>query len=715
MDNFEIKKIDEIYHRYGYDISEEGGVRIYKYTRGRYLGVDIFDYSNSNMSEKIRDEYAKLGYAVLIRNYKTYEEAELELFASLFNVVHFKKLVNLQYNDFRSRQSLSLSVPYEYIKCNYNCMRYDEEGYPIFEVQQEGYSVVNQVADLVFEETNKSLFVIIEAAAGYGKTCSSYELLNALNSRDDKIIPMYIELSRNREARIFKHILLNEIDLQFQHSITSENVIYEIKQGRIPLIIDGFDELLSKDISKDDKQLRDAESMLSTIVELLDSKAKIIITSRRTAIFDREEFFEWMQNSSIKYNVARYSLSTPNILDWLSQEQIDMLDQYNFPIQNISNPVLLSYIRHLQLDELQQLLSNDMAIIDTYFDFLLKRERTRQTFSFTNEEQLRIIRKLVRIMTEFDIKSEKKSFIKEIIKEYNKELLENYIKNSKITPKPTIDELSDTLSNHALLDRKKNDEIGFINEFIFGLLIGQNLLLGKYQEHSPETYTAIISQDFATLAVSSYISKSKYDKEKLWDIFNNKSFKYNADFNIYKDISLLGNVSNNYVDSSITNMEMKDIKFLETCSFKNFVFSDCVFRHCNFSFSIIFNNSGFVNCRFFDCIWEPNNRVQENYQAFFSGCSDNNGFVQQYDNNIINEDLTEETPLEKLILEYFIRDGRKYKDMVNLSKIREDFSDRKKLFDKVINHMENIKLLALNGGKCFLLKNAINYYRENFL
>lgn len=35
-------------------------------------------------------------------------------------------------------------------------------------------------------------------------------------------------------------------------------------------------------------------------------------------------------------------------------------------------------------------------------------------------------------------------------------------------------------------------------------------------------------------------------------------------------------------------------------------------------------------------------------------------------------------PIEQLILEYFIRDGRKYKDMVNLSKMRADFSDRKK-------------------------------------
>ena len=52
-------------------------------------------------------------------------------------------------------------------------MRYDEDGFPIFENSQNGDSVVEQVANLVFKMTDKPLFVIIEAAAGFGKTCSS--------------------------------------------------------------------------------------------------------------------------------------------------------------------------------------------------------------------------------------------------------------------------------------------------------------------------------------------------------------------------------------------------------------------------------------------------------------------------------------------------------------------------------------------------------------
>lgn len=119
------------------------------------------------------------------------------------------------------------------------------------------------------------------------------------------------------------------------------------------------------------------------------------------------------------------------------------------------------------------MLIGDMQIINKYFKFIFARERKRQHFSLTDDEQLQILLKLASLMMELNITSEDKVFIKDIIKDYNADLLESYIKNCTDTTKPTIDDLADTLSNHALLDRKQNGEIGFINEFIMGLLIGK--------------------------------------------------------------------------------------------------------------------------------------------------------------------------------------------------------------------------------------------------
>ena len=60
-------------------------------------------------------------------------------------------------------------------------------------------------------------------------------------------------LSKNRSASIFRYILLDEIDHEYP-TLDSNLVTHEIRTGRIPLIIDGFDELLSNsDILKSEK------------------------------------------------------------------------------------------------------------------------------------------------------------------------------------------------------------------------------------------------------------------------------------------------------------------------------------------------------------------------------------------------------------------------------------------------------------------------------
>ena len=56
---------------------------------------------------------------------------------------------------------------------------------------------------------------------------------------------MFTELARNRSANIFKYILLDEINIEYP-TLNLELVTKEIKNGRIPLIIDGFDELIIK-------------------------------------------------------------------------------------------------------------------------------------------------------------------------------------------------------------------------------------------------------------------------------------------------------------------------------------------------------------------------------------------------------------------------------------------------------------------------------------
>jgi hypothetical protein len=98
---------------------------------------------------------------------------------------------------------------------------------------------------------------------------------------------------------------LDEIDIEYL-SLGSELVTKEIKNGRIPLIIDGFDELLAKvsGESSTDDAFEEVESMLDTIGGLLEFKTKIILTTRKTAIFTVLEFESWLNKWNNKFIIT---------------------------------------------------------------------------------------------------------------------------------------------------------------------------------------------------------------------------------------------------------------------------------------------------------------------------------------------------------------------------------------------------------------------------
>jgi len=711
MDN---SVIEDVYRRYGYITKYNDGVLVCEYKQGRYFGVDIIKNGNSEKIDKIQSDYQKSNFATNIQKYTSIEEVEEELFKSFFQLSTFRANLNKRYDLFVKKQMIGLpsNAQYLYINSDYTYSNYDSEGIMTSNQEIENLSVVDQVAELL-NTAQEPIFVIIEAAAGYGKTCTAYEIIKKMEENNTEILPFYIELSRNREARIFKHILQNEIDEQFQNVVKSDVVLHQIKQGKIPLIIDGFDELLSKDLSANSSQLRDIESMLSTIVNLLDGKAKIVITSRKTAIFSGEEFYEWIKNTNKKYNVARFSIAEPKVDNWLDTVRLEILNNCNFPIDNVANPVLLSYIRNIEIDELSELVQNSKNIVDKYFEFLLNREQIRQELRFDEAMQLRIFKKLVRIMTEFDIKADNKSFIREIIKDYNKKIFDDYIKTYPNLPKPTHDELADTLSNHALLDRKQHDNVGFINEFIFGILIGRNLIEAKYQEHYPKNFTNIITQDFAYLAISAFKVQPSERRESLWDILHSNKFPYDDRFVFFRDYYLKNEFIDCYDEILVEEISFTDMSFTKENQFKNSIISNCKFFNCIFDKSA-FNNSGFINCKFYDCQWAKN-FAHNNIDMYITGCESNNNFDKYLYENLPQSET--QINIEELILRKFIRSASKVNSMKRLSSIRESLKAQGISAQEIENEITSLKkkaYIVINGNTCFVQREGINYFNRTY-
>lgn len=712
-----IKELDDLYIRYGYEPRKSKATRVYLFTKSIYNGADIVKTGTDEEAEELRKQYAGSGYAVKVRDFKNIEEAEDYLFKDFFKADGVIQNLKRRYETFVGKlmNNLPENAKYQYIRSSYDYTNYklDQDDTKTISIgaDDDNNALVKTITKQINEHVGP-LLIILEAAAGYGKTCTAYEILNEFISIPSNKLPFFTELSRDRKASIFKHILAFEIEEQFSNRVDSNVVIHQIKKGRIPLIIDGFDELISKDFSFSSNQFEQVESMLSTIVDLLTDNAKVIITSRKTAIFNSEEFHNWMIDRNIDYTLSKVTISEPSIENWLPKERLEIVQSNNFPVEQIANPVLLTYLRYVKIEELKEMGVEGKSIVDRYFDFLLTREQTRQGLLIEPETQLRIFRKLVRFLTEWDVKAESKEFIKDLILDYNKTILEETKKKYTPDKRPRTDQLADILSNHAFLDRKEKGMIGIVNEFVLGTLIGENLILGKYLQYSKNFYEKL-SQMFALLAIQAYQVQPKENKEKLWKVFNEYPFPFDPQFYFKIDIDFKNEIIRNYKQAILNDFTLENYSFTKQGQFESAIFTACTFTNCEFSFEA-FKNSSFVNCRFFNChLVDTGVAYSDTYFTIF-GCTGDNGFVQKiFDCEEAKE--TENVNIEKEILDLYFKKGSFKPRHRQLSHIKNELSELDtKSVSRVLHKLEAESIIQLNGDLSFLTRQGISYYNDKY-
>ena len=712
-----IKELDDLYIRYGYEPRKNKATRVYLFTKSIYNGADIVKTGTDEEAESLKKQYADSGYAVKIRTFKNIEEAEDFLFKDFFKADGVIQNLKRRYETFVAKlmNNLPENAEYKYIRSSYDYTNYklDQDDTKTISIgaDDDNNALVRTITKQINEHVGP-LLIILEAAAGYGKTCTAYEILNEFISIPSNKLPFFTELSRDRKASIFKHILAFEIEEQFSNRVDSNVVIHQIKKGRIPLIIDGFDELISKDFSFSSNQFEQVESMLSTIVDLLTDNAKVIITSRKTAIFNSEEFHNWMIDRNIDYTLSKVTISEPSIQNWLPKERLEIVQSNNFPVEQIANPVLLTYLRYVKIDELREMGVEGKSIVDRYFDFLLVREQTRQGLLIEPETQLRIFRKLVRFLTEWDVKSESKEFIKDLILDYNKTILEETKKKYTPDKRPRTDQLADILSNHAFLDRKEKGMIGIVNEFVLGTLIGENLILGKYLQYS-STFYEKLSQMFALLAIQAYQVQPKENKEKLWKVFNDYSFPFDPQFYFKIDIDFKNEIVRNYKHAILNDFILDTYSFTKKGQFESAIFTACTFTNCEFSFEA-FKHSSFVNCKFYNCyLVETGVAYSDSYFTIF-GCTGDNGFVQKIfdcEEVITNENVN----IEKEILDLYFKKGSFKPRHRQLSYIKNELSELDyKTVSRALHKLEAEGSIQLNGDLSFLTRQGISYYNDKY-
>ena len=690
-----MKNIIDVYLLYGFELAEETkDYLVFTYTNGYFSNAEIVKLNDKDCT-KCKGKYESLSYSVTIISFSDVEKLHKKLFTGFFSVSQSKIKNAKEYANYCEKQKQKFLISkYEYLNCDYSI---DESIY------EDG------LVDCIYSKLSETgpQLVILEAAAGYGKTCTSFEVLQRFSACNETRVPLMTELSKNRKASIFKYVLLSEIDSKFP-ALSAKVVNFEIKNGNVPLIIDGFDELLSKSIeyeNEDENPSEEAQNMLDTIAQLFkdDSQAKVLITSRKSAIFTGEQFDEWVERRQLSGLITRVELKSPRVKNWIGAEKEQILKEKSINLDYISNPILLSILRDKEEDYLRE---NDIAkIIEEYFSTIMEREKERQSLSLEKDEQGCILRRLASFFADMKISSEAVEFVKEMLIEIVKDDIDEYVSRYKysfdsLESLPDNDQFVGKLLHHALLDRVayRKNQIGFINDFVFGYFLGQAILNGDNdleKAYWDYKYIDLISTSYAIDGIA-----GKCDiQEKVLNCIDLYSVRQQLEISN----KLFHSNVRGYSDQTITDFDFSSgFVFDPSNTISNCVFVNCVFNSCCF-----FDDS-FFNCQFYNCTFYNsaiNSSEKTDYSLYFIACVGHEDLQTAYCVNNENEHNQCEN-YERVVLEQFWKRG-------------SDAPERRRAFRTMYRGFTNTQSRMVDDAIRSLLKKNIlikrNYcYELNF-
>ncbi|WP_277086014.1 NACHT domain-containing protein [Porphyromonas catoniae] len=705
------KAIVTLFAQYNYKqnikLSEPSRVLVFT-LKAAYPAVEIIllDDKAEENANRLKTEYSGSGYAAHVCKEKTIDALEDYLFNLFFDVDRENQRTQRKYScyieDLMSIYSIygKSAKDYSYISIPYQVEK-------DFTTRQATENLISSILDVIDQDGPQ--FVIIEAAAGFGKTSTAYELLNEYIERGSKNRPFLMELSKDRRASSFRYLLLSQIDQNFVHTLKADIVIRNIKRGKIPLIIDGFDELLSKDLDNgtQDARFEDVETMLSTIGDLLTENSKVILTTRRTAIFSGESFFAWYANlyERSPFMVSRYQLENPSINDWLTKQDLAKQSIHEEDLYHVANPVLLAYLRYCspKIESVEEL-------IREYFRLLLKREVKRQEIPFSIEEQMEIYQKLSTYFSGFNITTERRGEIKLAIAEYATPLLNKHGEENDDKEK-----IVNALTNHALLDRK-GEKVGFLNDFVLGYLLMEAFV--NYQD-DPDMKVYLSETSFSFIDKSLIVAKSRKEdnRKKFWEVLQGHP-SITQEQVTRADLLLMGETRHEVDSQSFTSERFCCYKIgTEEGPLRRCTFSSVEFTSCTFNLQLM-EDCFFINCRFIDCNFhgESRGKVQ------FWECT----FNKEYDHIEESKNLSiqEDQPVDSLdnssegrwlylqiLSKYFMVD-KKTRKMCLISRLRQEVDLDDKSLRKGINYLKTNGMIVVNGDKSFITDEGIRFIKE---
>jgi WD40 repeat protein len=228
-------------------------------------------------------------------------------------------------------------------------------------------------------DVDEQQFQLVLGDFGLGKTFLLQEIARRMPERMPHLTPMLLELRTLEKARSVDELVAQHLVGSGEKEINLEAFRYMLRRGRIVLLFDGFDELALR-VSYD----RAAER-LQTLLQALEGKAKIIVSSRSQHFMSTRQILtalgERVDHLAGSRLIELVPFSDEQIRDYLrrvseddrsADERMELIYDIKDLLGLSRNPRMLGFIARLDPERLRRVQAQEGTIssADLYRELL---------------------------------------------------------------------------------------------------------------------------------------------------------------------------------------------------------------------------------------------------------------------------------------------------------------------------------------------------------
>lgn len=328
----------------------------------------------------------------------------ISLIRELFHTDRFCDKVAMDYKNYRSMLSQQMQALSGINDCEYSYVDQfvkDNLGNNFGLISQDFFN------NIVLKNSGNPFLYVIQAPAGYGKTAFSYEIGHLLSKKHQESFeapfPIFIPFSKYRRFGKIRDILRAEIEELKLYGVNSKALLRLVHEGHAIVILDGFDELMAE------VGIKSAKENLNAIAEFIQGNARIILTSRSAFLSTNLEFSEFAENrigqgvtkilELVPFDNSQQQQYLNNLMlsEGIISNTLHILES-NKQIHSLcKSPLMLNTVASLAKEGFNGSLTLDI-LYDRHILALCNRERERQSYSLSNELQIKFLERLGRSM-----------------------------------------------------------------------------------------------------------------------------------------------------------------------------------------------------------------------------------------------------------------------------------------------------------------------------